>query len=139
MTAKQFPSKIDRWLILVFAAAMLLQFVALVVVLLRENDPWSAMIIAVATLAVVMFVGSMFRFTYYSVEGSLLRIVCGPFRWRVPIDEITSVTPTRNPLSSPALSLDRLRITYGPKDRKIMVSPADKAGFVRALGMEIDE
>ena len=30
-----------------------------------------------------------------------------------PVAEITRITPTRNPLSSPALSLDRLRNEYG--------------------------
>jgi hypothetical protein len=42
------------------------------------------------------------------------------------------VVPTRNPLSSPALSLDRLRIEYG-QGRAIMISPADKGPFLRAL------
>ena len=55
----------------------------------------------------------------------------GPFRWRVPIDAITAITPTRSALSSPALSLDRLRIEYG--ERAILVSPIYKEGFVRAL------
>ncbi|MFQ5610075.1 MAG: PH domain-containing protein [Woeseiaceae bacterium] len=47
--------------------------------------------------------------------------------------------PTRNPLSSPALSLDRLKITYGPKNRKVLVSPADKESFVQALGLELEQ
>jgi hypothetical protein len=134
MAAKRFPSKIDRWLILVFAAAMISQFVALTAVLMYENDPWAVLIITATTLAAAVFIGSLFRFTYYSVEGRVLKVVCGPFRWRVPLDEITSVEPTRNPLSSPALSLDRLRIEYG--GRTILVSPADKAGFLRAIGQD---
>ncbi len=36
-----------------------------------------------------------------------------------------------NPLGSPACSLDRLRIEYGKK--RIMISPPDKPGFLRAL------
>ena len=132
MTSKRFPSKIDGWLVFVFAAAMFAQLAALVVVLTQENDSVAALIIGITIVVVVLFVGSLFRSTYYAVDGDQLLVVSGPFRWHVPIDEITSVTPTRNPLSSPALSLDRLRIAYGKK--KILVSPADKAGFLRAIG-----
>jgi hypothetical protein len=46
--------------------------------------------------------------------------------------DITAITPTSNPLSSPALSLDRLRIDYG-KGRSVMISPRDKQGFLGAM------
>jgi hypothetical protein len=70
--------------------------------------------------------------TRYTLTESELRIVSGPFRWRIPLQEIRSVTPTRNPLSSPALSLDRLRIEYG-NGNWIMVSPRDKERFLKEL------
>jgi hypothetical protein len=76
--------------------------------------------------------------THYTVDRGYVRIVSGPFRWKVPIDAITSVRKTRNPLSSPALSLDRLSIRYG-KRRRIMISPADQAGFLEAIGHELSE
>jgi hypothetical protein len=96
-----------------------------------------AIVTIVVTLLAMAFVGSLITTTYYSIEGPILKIVSGPIRWKVPIAEITSITPTRSLLSSPALSLDRLKITWGPKNRKIIVSPADKDGFVRALGLEL--
>ena len=45
------------------------------------------------------------------------------------------MTPTRNPLSSPALSLDRLRVTHRASsgERGLLISPADTAGFLAAL------
>lgn len=70
--------------------------------------------------------------TYYTVDGNTLLIHSGPFSWQIRISEISSVTDTHNPLSSPALSLDRLKICYG--DKQIMISPKDKAGFRRAIG-----
>jgi membrane protein YdbS with pleckstrin-like domain len=135
MSVKRFPSKVDRWIVAVFVLAMLAQLAAVVFVLTQHNDPWGAVAITAATLVVFFFVAAMFRFTYYAVEGDVLRIVCGPFRWRVPISQISSVEATRNPLSSPALSLDRLRIQYGD-GKKILVSPADKAGFLKAIGQD---
>jgi hypothetical protein len=67
----------------------------------------------------------------YTLEGDALRIRASFFRWRVPLAAIDSVEPTRNPLSSPACSLDRLLIRYGA--RRIMISPEDKTVFLRAL------
>lgn len=61
------------------------------------------------------------------------RIVAGPLRRKVPIGQIISVETTRSLRSSPALSLDRLLIRYR-KNRRIMISPADKAGFLQAIG-----
>ncbi|OWP64103.1 hypothetical protein CDA63_05070 [Hymenobacter amundsenii] len=76
----------------------------------------------------------LLRYTYYEVqpEQQVLRVVSGPFVWRVPVQDITSVLPTHNPLSSPALSLSRLKIHYG-KYGSVMISPADRAGFLAAL------
>jgi hypothetical protein len=70
--------------------------------------------------------------THYTITATGLRIVSGPFRWNIPLHEIRSVAPTRNPLSSPALSLDRLRIEY-ESGKWIMVSPRDKENFLREL------
>ena len=69
--------------------------------------------------------------TFYVFSGDRLVIRCGPFRFAVPLSEIDSVEPTSNPLSSPACSLDRLLLRYGT--RRMMISPADKAGFLAEL------
>jgi hypothetical protein len=53
-------------------------------------------------------------------------------RWRIRYAEISRVEPSASPLSSPACSLDRLLIEYG--QRRILVSPLDRAVFVRSLG-----
>ena len=76
----------------------------------------------------------LLRYTYYEVQPDqqTLRIVSGPFSWRVPVAAISTIKATHNPLSSPALSLDRLQIRYGKHD-SVMISPADKAGLLAAL------
>jgi len=56
----------------------------------------------------------------------------GFFVWRIPLAEITGLESTQDPLSSPALSFDRLRITYGP-GKELMISPNDKEAFLQAL------
>ncbi|MBT8078361.1 MAG: PH domain-containing protein [Gammaproteobacteria bacterium] len=130
---KVFRSKIDWWVALLMLALLATQvFVALQ---LLRNEPRGAeeyigLIVVVLAFALILV---MFLRTRYRVDREELQIVCGLFRWTVPLAEISSVVETRNPLSSPALSLDRVRINYG-SGRCVMVSPADKAGFYAAIG-----
>ena len=132
MAPKRFKSKIDRWLLFLLVAVMIFEIIVMSIAATKAADPLEATFLILAALGIVALLGSMLLATHYTVDGGTLRIACGPFRWKVPIDAIEAVEPTRNPLSSPALSLDRLRIRYGK--RRIMVSPADKAGFLKAIG-----
>lgn len=129
----RFESKRDGWIL---AVAILVPVLALAVIstqwYLSRRDvrgPLAGAVIVV--LAIIVFVGWLFRTTYYVIEGDVLVIRSAFLTWRIPIRDITAVTPTRNPLSSPALSLDRLRIDYGT--RFILVSPAERQRFVDAL------
>ena len=135
MTPKRFASKVDGWLPGVFVAVVLVQILALAAAMAESGAPAGILIgVAVLLLTVGLFTW-LLRSTYYEVSGETLRIVCGPFRQRITIADIATIEPTRSALSSPALSLDRLRIRYG-KNRRVLVSPADKRGFVRALGLD---
>ncbi|MCP5090852.1 MAG: PH domain-containing protein [Gammaproteobacteria bacterium] len=80
----------------------------------------------------ILLVASVLMRTYYTVADGVLEIVSGFFSWSIPIVEITRVSASSSPFSSPALSLDRLRIDYGAH-KHILVSPQDKAGFLRAI------
>jgi len=134
MTPKRFKSKIDRWLLYLLIAVMVFEVVVMSIAATQAKQPGEAIAMIVAALAIVALLGSMLVGTHYTVDGDTLRVACGPFRWKVPIAAIESVEATRNPLSSPALSLERLRIQYGK--RRIMISPADKAGFLKAIGQD---
>src|SRR5262245_35168301 len=90
---------------------------------------------AIAVLTLLLGVGLplwILTTTSYTLEGETLLVRSGPFTRRVPIADITAIVPTRNPLSSPALPLDRLRIEVRGA-RPVMISPADRAGFLADL------
>ena len=70
--------------------------------------------------------------TRYMLEPRQLRVQSGPFKWHIKVADITSITPSSNALSSPALSLDRLRIDYG-SGRSLMISPRNKEQFLRDI------
>ena len=127
----RFPSKVDAWLIWFVRLSFVTSFL-LVVGLCAAQRQWETLLWAGGMLAVVGgFVEWIFHTTYYVVERDELLIRSAMFRWRIPIGRIESIEPTNNPLSSPALSLDRLDIRYGGKS--ILVSPEDREGFMAAL------
>ena len=96
-------------------------------------DDRSADLLAIALVVVVLaFFLWLYVSTRYTITAQSLLIKSGPFSWIVPLREITAIEPTRNAASSPALSLDRLLIRYGGGN-ELMVSPADKIGFMTAI------
>ncbi len=128
----RFRSKVDSWLALILVAAIAVQIWALVA-LLHANP--SALVTGMMTFMIaagILLVASVLMRTYYTVADGVLEIVSGFFSWSIPIVEITRVSASSSPFSSPALSLDRLRIDYGAH-KHILVSPQDKAGFLRAI------
>ena len=137
MAAKKFKSKVDRWILVLILMAIIGQVVAITAAVNEAGEPAMITSLILVMIGVVALMVWLLLGTHYTVDRGTIRIVSGPFRWKVPIDEITSVSATRNPLSSPALSLDRLSIRYG-KRRRIMISPADKAGFLKAIGHDLD-
>jgi hypothetical protein len=66
------------------------------------------------------------------IDDGILHIRSGPFAWHIPVASITSITPTTSPVSSPALSLQRLRLEYG-EGQVILVSPADPQAFTAEI------
>ncbi|NLO40018.1 MAG: PH domain-containing protein [Ruminiclostridium sp.] len=78
----------------------------------------------------VGFVAWIWFGTYYVFEEESLIIKCGPIKEFVPFKKIISVKKTRNPLSSVALSIDRIEITYGSI---VLISPVKKEEFLAEL------
>lgn len=127
-----YPSKVDAWL----AALLGLVAVASVYAATRIGSPSSggewATLFSCVVLGIVL-PAWLLAGTRYVLGNETLFIVSGPFWWRIPLRSITDVVPTRNPMSSPALSLDRLRIEYADGRKAVMISPRDKQGFIRDL------
>lgn len=126
-----FRSKIDWWLAVLLAVAPL---VSLVATLMAPESGRLAGLSGTWVLAAV-YLGLVFPMRYGLTDRELI-IRHGLVRRRIQLADITEVVPTHNPLSSPALSLDRLRITYGTGlFKNVMISPADKAKFLVELAL----
>lgn len=125
-----FSSKIDLWILILILAP-----VAVCVPIAAQN--WPQVVGARWWLGLVLLIGIavplwVLLTTRYSMTDSELHIGCGPFKWTIAIKDIESVEPCRDALSSPALSLDRVRIDYGDGQR-ILISPEPRKGFLQQL------
>ena len=129
-----FPSKRDWWIVGLIWLGVVVSVVGGIVPLVIGGASWSEMLV-VASLLVGMDVLMLWVLygTGYTLTPDRLFIRCGPFAFHVTLHGIDSITPTRSPWSSPACSLDRLKIVYGLSHQSIMISPADKPGFLAAI------
>lgn len=119
-----FPSKKDFWLSLLIWGTI----VICTVPIFTEKE-WAVLFIMFPIDIILIW----FWFTTgYRLEGENLIIKYGPFKKIIPVMEITRIRATKNPLSAPALSIDRLEITYGRYDMAL-ISPKEKQDFVWRL------
>lgn len=124
---KTYRSKVDLWLLGVLIAGMAVAGLGAVqpIVAGTPGGWWIAIGIALIGIGLPLWI---LLGTYYRFEADELIVRCGPFRWRIALSEITEVLPTSNPVSSPALSLDHLKIVFG-RGRTLLVSPRYKEEF----------
>lgn len=117
---KIYESKIDWWLIvLVFGALLSPIYYGII-----ENDYLIVVVFAVISIAVFF----LFRAIKYKIDNTNLIIGSS----KIDVNSIRKIYKTKNPLSSPALSIDRIAIVYNKYD-EVLISPKDKKGFVDAI------
>jgi membrane protein YdbS with pleckstrin-like domain len=124
-----YRSKVDIWLFVVLAFAALAALYSAAQTMAAGTTGSILVAVLVALVGVGLPLWLLFS-TRYTLEATYLLAQSGPFKWVVPLADIKSITPSNNPLSSPALSLDRLRIDYG-KGRMLLISPRDKEQFLQ--------
>lgn len=129
----RFVSARDTWLVVVLWLGVGMLAFSMVPVLCAPLGGWIRAAWLLLTAASGAFMLWVLYGTYYVLESEALRVRSGPFRWRVRWDRIVEVVPSRNPLSSPACSLDRLHIRYTGSRWGMLISPEDRARFLQAV------
>lgn len=133
-SVRWYKSKVDWWLVPLLALPPTVSVVILVQMLL-VGDFWGILI----SVGVLAFVGSLYGVVIFPIRygidpAGLLLVRSGMYCKRIELSEIQAVVPTRNPLSSPALSLQRLRIEFGPRFfDAVMISPKNRDEFLQDL------
>ena len=123
---KKQKSKVDTWLVLVVIGIVVACSLPFILV---DEAPLIGLVINGVVLLVL---ADMIVNTAYVIDGRTLTIRCGLLmKEQCDIMDITAVRPTRTPVSSPAMSLDRLELKL--RGRSIIISPKDKERFVDDL------
>jgi hypothetical protein len=129
-------SKKDTWLILLTWLGILVPLAIgiffLIGTTLNQSLGLTLLVIGAVTGIVILLLTYPL---YYEISPSELIVRCGLMRWRIPLSSIQDARPTRNPLSAPAWSLDRVQIDYlkDGETRSLLISPKDKSAFMREI------
>jgi len=131
----RYKTKVDVWLVVLLAGVVALPMAIGIVGYVRTGlspATWVPLSIALLIAVVIWVVAVPTR---YDLTPDSLMIRSGLLHWAVPLSEVTSITPTSNPLSSPAWSLERLKVTWTVTGnaRSISISPERTEEFLREV------
>jgi hypothetical protein len=132
---KEYPSKKDTGLVVLMWVCVVGIIYATVQFGLDIRSPLAilAFVIFCTVPVVVLCLWTLFD-TRYILTHKELVVRGGPRRERIPLQAILEVIPQRTPLSSPALSMDRLYITWQKgRKRSVYISPDNRKSFLRNL------
>lgn len=117
---KIYRSKIDWWL-------MVIVFVPFVFIIVKATIDREIEMVLTGFVLIGLVLLLLWTIKY-KIEGVVLTV------WfiKIEIKNIKKIYKTRNPLSSPALSIDRIAIVYNKYD-EVLISPKDKEQFVEDL------
>ncbi|MCF8261809.1 MAG: PH domain-containing protein [Melioribacteraceae bacterium] len=74
--------------------------------------------------------------TYYIIDGENLFIKSAFMTWSIEVKNIVKIKKTGDALSGPALSFDRIEVTYlseKNKKKKVLISPEDRDKFLHNI------
>lgn len=146
-----FPSKRDLPYTLLFWMPILL--VVFVVVSNLEMYSRSFMndlnvfgyFVAALPIVLISLYGWIWLGTGYKIEEGDIKVTSGPFKKRIKIKEINKLGTSKitfvaiTPLSGPALSTERIEMSYGKHNDVINVSPSSRKHFIDMLLVENPE
>jgi hypothetical protein len=131
--SRTYRSQVDAWLVPVLCVPPLVS-VGLTARALFTGNSVDLTYSLLALGVVVLIYGGLVFPLRYRVGAGRLEIRSGFHRQRVPLAEIQQVRPTRNPLSAPALSLNRLEVRWGPGlFQAVLISPTPRDEFLAQL------
>ena len=133
-----YPSRIDLWLAIVVLLAVLSP---LAVVTVRGAGSGAEQVVVWVTALLPLLAGGLLLLPCrYTLASDHLHIRCGVIRQRIAYRDITGIAPSRNILSAPALSLQRVKVSYrrGRGQGFQLVSPRERERFMQTLRQRVD-
>lgn len=127
--AATYPSRVDWWLVVIFAAPSL-GAVGLGVFFATFSG-WLAALVIIFGLSLGILTARLTFPCRYVLTDHMLVIQCGWDEDRIPLSRIRDAIPSRNLLAAPALSLRRIKIHLD--QGFLLISPRDQEGFIADL------
>ncbi|OTG88050.1 hypothetical protein B9T31_00545 [Acinetobacter sp. ANC 4558] len=131
---QKFHTKIDWWVyaFLICLTGLLIQ---LLITMQAKGNITAYPFHSITYLLTILVIWWPVANTRYVVDHENLIITCMFLKWKIKLSDIEKIEPTSNSVSSPALSLNRLKIEYtkGGKNKFVLVSPRNKDKFYQAL------
>jgi len=130
---KRYPTKIDWWLLILLLSASVFFLYVPITLFSEPVHPLVKIFGSLFFVAMAAVIPWILFGTCYILTKEHLIIRCLSRETRIPLGDILEVFPTRNPLSAPACSLDRLRIKFKGSRFGALISPKDKMAFMHDL------
>ena len=129
-----YKSKVDLFLaiIIIMMIVLGLFFAGLGIWKIATNAPGYGWSLGTGIFTLLLII-SMVWPVYYVLENDRLIIRFGWFRSKINYEIISGIKPSSNLLSSPALSVDKIRINYKGKVGFVLISPNNKEEFMKDL------
>lgn len=121
-----FRSRISVFLVVMMTAIIVMPFVTI---------PEEGFLVTLAAIApVVLIIVVLFASLRYVIDGNVLYVRSVPFTRGTAYDltKLKSISPTRSILSSPALSLKRIKLDFGV-GMPLIISPRAQELFVEEI------
>ena len=131
-----YATKVDWWIALILVFTVVVLIASAATFFRGPAQTPLGLGIGILCLALAVWTGWIPFNTTYEIAQTELLIRSAGIRWRIPLDRIVEVFPTHNPLSSPACSLDRLRVNYRRPNgrlRFVLISPREQQDFMQDL------
>jgi hypothetical protein len=126
---ERFRTKVD-WFWLVLLGAICVRLLWPVPAHLRGGEvPWSNLLLPLLLVGLHV---ALVRTIRYDVDDAALTVRSLWMTSVVPLQSISKLRRTRTLLAAPAMSLDRIEVVAS-KGPYCVISPSDKAAFVRAI------
>lgn len=130
---KYFPSARSKTLGLFIWGVLLIVFGFNFSQVYKNGTPTELLILSSIFVITILFVGTIWFGTGYSISNDSLIVKIGPVTHsRIRISEISKISRTTSMISSPANSLKRLKLR---SDHKVcaVISPKDEDGFIKSI------
>ena len=128
-----YTTKKDLWLVIPLITLSLFFLYVPIIIFSEPVHPLVKIFGSIYFLLMSAFIPWLIFGTSYGLTDTHLIIRCMSRQSHIPLQDIYEVFPTHNPLSAPAFSLDRLRIKFKGSRFGALISPKDRAEFMRDL------